>query len=242
MATVRSPGPAALIFAVLAPMIVLGAVALADGSPGDDQVGALREGNRLYREGRLEEAREAYLAGYSTEAPHPVLAYNLATTSHHLGFVPEAILWYRRAAASNPGDPWMQENLASARAGLGLQPYPAPGAAGLVSRHQTALLYVAALFAWVGLLLWIARPRRSAVFAFTLFGIGVLVFGATLATVRNVPRAAVVLEDCSGDEGDLPAGSEIWVTGRTEGGFRVAAGGAAMECPADAVALVSGVG
>ena len=78
-------------------------------------IDSLREGNRLFREGRLEEAREAYAAGYLPDQPHPVLAYNLATTAHRLGQLPEAILWYRRSAAVNPGDPWLQENLAGAR-------------------------------------------------------------------------------------------------------------------------------
>ncbi len=242
MESIRSPRPLALLLGALAPLVVLGAVAMADAQSADEQVGSLREGNRLYREGRLEEARDAYLTGYSPESPHPVLAYNLATTAHHLGSVPEAILWYRRAAATNPGDPWMQENLASARAALGLQPYPAPGLSGLVSRHQTLLLYAGALFAWAGLLLWIARQRRSAAVAFILLGIGVVIFSATLATSRSAPRAAVVLEDCSADEGDLPAGSEIWVTERTEVGFRVVAGNATLECPSAAIALVSEVG
>ncbi len=232
----------ALVLGVLAPVVTLAAVAMADTEPTDDQVSSLREGNRLYREGRLEEARDRYLAGYTPETPHPILAYNLGTTSHHLGLVPEAILWYRRAQASNPGDPWMQQNLDNARAGLGLQPYPAPGLAGLVARQRTALLYAGASLAWCGLILWIARPRRSAALAFSLLAAGILTFGTTMAMNRNAPQAAVVLEDCSAASGDLPAGSEIWVTGRTEEGFRITAGEAVLECPSTAIALVSEAG
>lgn len=207
-----------------------------------DQIDSLREGNRLYREGRLEEACESYLAGYEPHAPHPVLTYNMATTWHHLGRLPEAILWYRRAAAVNPGDPWMRENLSRARASLGLQPYPAPGVAGLVSRQASLFSFLAAILAWFGLALWITRSRRSSRLAIALVAAGVVLYGLTHLAILAAPRAAVVLEQCSGAEADLPAGSEIWVSGEAESGYKVVAGRITLECPRAAVSLVSEAG
>ena len=218
--------------------LAAGGAAVAADAPSD-QVASLREGNRLYREGRLEEARDAYLAGYRPEAPHPVLEYNMATTMHHLGDLPQAILWYRRAEATNPGDPWMRENLRRARASLGLQPYDAPGMSGMVSRHATLLFYLAAALAWLGAALFIARPRRSGVAAAGLVTLGALLYALTWAADRSAPRAAVVLEGCSAASGDLPAGSEIWVTGQSDGQVEIAAGRATLVCPRESVSLVS---
>ncbi len=228
--------PLLLVSLVLAG--VMAAMAVENG-PSGDQVSKLREGNRLYREGRLEEAREVYLAGFDPESPHPVLAYNLATTFHHLGELPEAILWYRRAEAANPGDPWMRDNLFSARASLGLQPYASPGMSGLVSRHATSLSYAGALLAWIGLILWIVGPRKSAVLALSLVGVGTLLFAATIGISRGAPRAAVILVECTGAEGDLPAGSEIWITEATDENVLVVAGPVTLECPRGAVAPVA---
>ena len=68
-------------------------------SPQDPQA-ALREGNRLFRDGQIEAAVTVYLEGYVPPAPHPTLLYNLGTALHHLDRLPEAVLWYRRAAAA----------------------------------------------------------------------------------------------------------------------------------------------
>jgi tetratricopeptide (TPR) repeat protein len=228
--------PVALAALVAGALLAVCAGAATAAEPAQaGQVSALREGNRLYREGRLEEAREAYLAGHTPGDVHPVLAYNMATTAHHLGRLPEAILWYRRAATASPADPWMRENLASARASLGLQPYPPPRLSGWIARYSIALSYLATALAWIGLGLWIARPRRSVRPALTLFAAGVLLYGATLLAGRLSPRAAVVLEPCSGEQGDLPAGSEIWITGESGTAYRVVAGEVVLECPRDAL-------
>ena len=84
-----------------------------------DSRAALNEGNRRFRDGQIEAAVEAYLRGYSPAAPHPTLLYNLGTALHHLDRLPEAILWYRRAAESD--DLWLKDNLLLARRSLGSQ-------------------------------------------------------------------------------------------------------------------------
>lgn len=229
----------------LFPLPALATIAFLAGigtaSPQTVAVDSLREGNRLYREGRLEEARDAYAAGYLPEDPHPVLTYNLATTSHQLGQLPEAILWYRRAAAVNPGDPWLHENLAGARGELGLQPYPRPGLAGSISQHAQLLYYSAALLAWLGVGWWIWRPRSVSGPA-TLMVLGVLLYAITWAGRETAPRAAVVIEQCSAPAGDLPAGSEVWIRQLVGERVQLTAGEAELDCPRSSIALVSGVG
>ena len=227
----------------LAAVAALAALAAAGAAePRADQIASLREGNRLYREGRLEEAYLAYLNGYWPEAPHPILTYNVATTSHHLGDLPGAILWYRRTESINPGDPWLRENLTHARVSLGLQPYAAPGGTGLMARHHLALLYLAAALAWIGVALWIARPRRSARTAMALVVSGVLLYAIIYLASVAAPRAAVITEACSGAQGDLPAGSEVWVIDEDAESYEIAAGRARVRCPRAAVMMVSATG
>ena len=201
-------------------------------------VAALREGNRLFRENRIEEAYDAYRAGYDPAAPHPVLSYNLGTTAHRLDRLPEAILWYRRAATVNPGDPWLRDNLDSARATLGLQPYPAPGFASAISRHGRALHFLAALIAWVAAGFWLARSRAPLRPVVALLVLALAVYGVAFVATRSTPRAAVITADCSGRDGDLPAGSEVWITGRSGNEVSLAAGRLQITCPADAVSAV----
>lgn len=203
-----------------------------------DAVEALREGNRLFREGRLEPAYDAYLAGWDAQAPHPVLLYNLATTAHHLGRLPEAVLWYRRAATVNPDDPWVKENLRQARSALGLEPYPPPGVAARIVYHRSLVYSAAAALAWAGLLLWIFRPRHSVRLAAGLGVAALLLYGGTLLATRIATTAAVLLEDCSDAEADLPAGSEIWLVGGSDESYETVVHGTTVRCPASAVAPV----
>lgn len=200
-----------------------------------EQVAALREGNRLFREDRIEEAFDAYQAGYDAAAPHPVLSYNLGTAAHRLDRLPEAILWYRRAAAVNPGDPWLRENLESARATLGLQPYPAPGIAAAISRHTRWVYLLAALIAWTGAGLWLARSRAPLRPVVSLLAVALVVYGIAWIAGRSTPRAAVVIAECTGRDGDLPAGSEVWIASHDDDTVEIAAGGLQIACPADAV-------
>jgi len=225
------------IFTALCLMVAapLGAPALFAQSP---QVTALREGNRQFREGRLEDAYATYFAGYDTSAPHPILAYNLGTAAHHLGRLPEAILWYRRADTANPGDPWLRENLETARATLGLQPYSAPGIAGSVSRHSQLLYYLGATVAWIGVALWMARSRSRLAPTISLLAVAVVIYGGTLLASRQAPRPAVVVDDCSGTEADLPEGSEVWIVAARHDTVELAAGSLTIACPADSVAPI----
>lgn len=203
-----------------------------------DPVAVLREGNRLFREGRLEQAYEAYEGGWRAEASHPVLLYNLATTAHHLGRLPLAVLWYRRAEQINPGDPWVAENLEQARGALGLEPYPPPGLATRLKQHRVALYYAAAALAWAGLVLWTLRPRRSTRLAVALGLTGLLVYGLTVLAAATAATPAVLLEDCSDSAADLPAGSEIWLTGHDGDSYETAVHGTPVRCPASAVAPI----
>jgi tetratricopeptide (TPR) repeat protein len=199
----------------------------------EDPAGALLAGNRLFRGGDLEAALEAYEAGYDPARRDPVLAYNLGTTAHHLGRLPEAVLWYRRAALDR-ADPWAADNLAAARRELGTGE-PRPPAAALWSEHRRDLWLLAVLLAWSALaLLLAAGAGRGARVASVLGGLAALAFAAAEAAPALAPRAAVLLERCGG----LPAGSEVWVSRGEEGRWRVAGEPPGTTCPGQALELV----
>jgi tetratricopeptide (TPR) repeat protein len=225
------PVPGAIKLFILA--VVAGAVPTAAQV---DQISALREGNRLFREGRFEAAHEAYLRGYDTNVPHSILFYNLGTTAQHLGRLPESILWYRRAETLSPGDPWLQENLETARDTLGLRPYPAPGFFGGLVRNRRLLYFLTALLAWGGVIVWLLRSRHSALIPLVLLGSGLLVYTGTLMASQSAPAAAVLIEDCTSTSGDLPAGSEVWVARSGTTTVEVAAGELSLQCQLEAVA------
>ncbi|MEE8526676.1 MAG: tetratricopeptide repeat protein [Thermoanaerobaculia bacterium] len=221
--------------------------------PETDPLTALNEGNRLFRNGQVQQAVETYGSGYHPASPHPTLLYNLATALHHLDRLPEAILWYRRAAevggapsaeavggevpAAGKGDPWLQENLWLARRSLGSEVLPAGGPLGWLGRHAGALRAAAIVLAWAALLVVIAVPRMptwgTAVIALLAFSL----YGGAIAVDRWGPRAAVVLEDCFTAAGELPAGTEIWVRPATGGGWLISGSDNAV-CEAGAVGLV----
>ncbi len=218
-------------------LAILAAVAGAlPASAQINQISALREGNRLFREGRVEEAHEAYLRGYDINVPHSILFYNLGTTAQHLGRLPEAILWYRRAESLSPRDPWLQENLEIARDTLGLRPYSAPGFSGGIVRNARALYYLSALLAWGGALLWLVRGRHPPLVPLILLGSGLLVYAGTLLASQSAPAAVVLIEDCASTAGDLPAGSEVWVVRSGAATIEVAAGQLSLQCKLEAVA------
>jgi hypothetical protein len=206
-------------------------------APPADPLAALAEGNDQAAAGKLDQAAAAYLEGYDPAAIHPTLAYNLGSTLHQLGRLPEAILWYRRAApAGRPGaDPWLEDNLLLARRTLGSQNAGHPNAwAGL--RRQAGLLTGAAiLLSWLAAGLFLLAPRRRGLALAGLAAAVLLAATAWLAHGRGA-REAVLLADCATGAGSLPAGSELWVT-RDGADFRVA-GSRDATCPAAAVALV----
>jgi len=193
----------------------------------------LEEGNRLFRLGRLEEALAVYRAGWDPKHPHAVLAYNLGTAAHHLGRLPEAVLWYRRAAAVSEGDLWLTENLERARESLAA---PRPGPPGLLARlvgHTAGLWILAAVAGWIGLLLQmtgLAHPEGASRWrpADGLVVITLVLAAAALVIPRLAPEPAVVLEACG--DGALPAGAEVWGRDKGNGVFEVRAPEGPIPC------------
>ncbi len=230
MSRPRSAVPVFLVLAVLAGLPALAV----PGAGGVDPETALDDGNRLFRSGRIEAAVEVYRRGVSPRSPHPTLVYNLGTALHHLGRLPEAVLWYRRAAGSE--DPWLEENLWLARRRLGSQVLPPVGLLGVLARQVDALRLAAISVAWATLLALITIRR------FPLWGLvasallaGAL-YGAGAGVERWGPRPAVLVADCISAAGEFPAGTEAWVRPLADGRFRVS--GSAAVCDRETVALV----
>lgn len=212
----------------LVPPLALGVVLAGGGSglraeePGrrpTDAATALRTGNRLFRQGDAAGAVAAYQrARDEALADDPVLAYNLATALQHLGRLPEAVLWYRRAARGLGDDPWLHDNLEQARAALAAPRIGPPPSLALVLLHPWLLPAAAALAAWSALFLQARAPRpfpgaglrpkrwRTGA-AGALLVLGALLWVAHGLLPRIGPRPAVLLAPC-GDA--LPAGSEVW--------------------------------
>jgi tetratricopeptide (TPR) repeat protein len=200
---------------------------------------ALEEGNRLFREGDLEAALAAYAAGYGRGDPEldPVFAYNLGATAHHLGRLPEALLWYRRAQSAGDEDPWLRDNLDLVRRALGTPPGGVPSAWGFWAETSRWLLLAGVVLAWGTLGLLLLRPRRRLLAPAALLSCGA--FAAGLLLDLRGPRAAVLLQGCPEEEDALPAGSEVWVL-PAEGGWRVLGQDRDVRCPREAVGLVGG--
>lgn len=208
-----------------------------DASMSGDPMAALAEGNRLFRDGLVAEAAEAYRAGYDPTTPHPTLVYNLGTALHHLDRLPEAILWYRRGEAN--ADPWLEENLWLARRTLGSQILPASGITDLIARHGTWLRIAGIACAWLALGAWLVAAHRGRALALALFLVAGGLYATAVVGGRLGAEAAVLLEDCATTAGDLPAGTEVWVRRLPSGDWRIAARSEAAVCPADSVAPVA---
>lgn len=225
-----------LLALLLAPLL---AAAAAAATP-PDPLAALAAGNAAVEAGRLDDAVAAYRQGYDPAAIHPTLAYNLGSTLHQLGRLPEAILWYRRAAPPQPGkassDPWLDDNLLLARRTLGSQSagHPDPWAE---LRGSSALLTGAAVaVSWLGAALLVLAPRRR-LWAFTLLAAALALAGVARLSHSHGAREAVLLRDCATGAGALPAGSELWVTPLESGAFRIA-GSHDASCPAADLELI----
>ncbi len=209
-------------------------LAAGPGDGGADPRTALVEGNRLFRSGRIEAAVEIYRRGYQPRSPHPALAYNLGTALHHLGRLPEAVLWYLRAADSE--DPWLVENLWLARRSLGRRVLPPGGLLGWLAQHGDALRLAAIAVGWGTLLAVIAVrrfPRWGLVTSALAAG---LLYGAAAGVERWGPQPAVIVADCISEAVELPAGTEAWVRLRADGRFRVS--GSPAVCGGETVGLV----
>ena len=214
-----------------AALAALALILLAVTSPQE----ALREGNRLFEQGDLEAALDAYAAGWNGP-PDPVLAYNLGATAHHLGRMPEAVLWYRRAEAASLDEPWLRENLGIARRALGVPPEGPRSAWDLWARSGRWLALSGVVLAWAALALLLARRRVAPVAL--LAG---LTFASGIVLSLRGPQAAVLLEDCPAEAPGLAAGSEVWVTPAGDGTWRVlggVGGPSGLLCPGPAVGLV----
>lgn len=206
---------------------------------------ALLEGNRLFRRGELQAAVDVYLRGTgaqveatgvspAAEPVDPILAYNLGTALHRLGRLPEAVLWYRRAQAGAPHDPWIRSNLQRARHEMGAPRPPAPGPVVALASRPWMLQTAGALAAWIalGAALGPGGARRGRWVAGLLLGAALALWSAGPALRLLGPRPAVLLEAC----GELPAGTEVWVrTGGPEA-FRVL--GEDTPCAPEGVGLV----
>lgn len=201
--------------------------------PTDPDV-ALREGNRLFEEGELEEAMSVYAAGYGRGAPEldPLLAYNLGTTAHHLGRLPEALLWYRRAEAGAHGDAWLRDNLEILERSLGAAGGPSPAWAD-AGRWLSA---AGVVLAWAALcLLTLGRRTRPGLLVPVAL-LSCAAFGGGFLLEQKGPRPAVLLERCPAGPDGLPAGTEVLVLPGGQG-FRVV-GQAGLRCPEEGVGLV----
>jgi hypothetical protein len=207
--------------------------------PPLDAASALREGNRRFHAGDLEGAIAAYASGY--DGSDPLLAYNIGTAAHHLGRLPEALLWYRRAEASGQvRDTWLRENLELVRGQLrdaGAREETGTAWSFWMGQRQR-LVWIGLLLAWAALPALLLprdpRVRRAAVAAVALAA--GLPFAAGLWLGRNGPRAAVLLADCPGPSGSLRAGSEVRVFSADGGAWRVP--GTGFVCPNASVGLV----
>ena len=218
-------------------LTALGLVALAPSATTQQLTtqAALQTGNGLFRAGQIDAAIETYTAGYRPESPHPTLLYNLGTALHHEGRLPEAILWYRRAAASD--DPWLVDNLRLARRSLGSRALPAGGTVGWLRQQTPALRLAAIVLAWITLALALAGARAPTWVVTSTLGLAVTLYATAWATERWGPRPAVVLVDCRSSGGDLPAGTEAWVRETGDGQWLIS-GSTGVTCPAESLEIV----
>lgn len=200
---------------------------------------ALETGNRLFAEGELEEAMRAYAAGYGrgNRDLDPLLAYNLGATAHHLGRLPEALLWYRRAEAAGSQDPWLRDNLELVRRALGAPPEGVPSGWGFWVENSRWLALAGVALAWAALAVLLFsrqdRPRRLAPVAL----LSCAAFAAGLLLDLRGPRAAVLLEGCPKRGDGLPAGTEVWVLDAGES-WRILGDDRNLDCPGGTVGLV----
>ncbi len=216
---------------------LLALLAAAPAFAQPDPLAALAAGNDAAEAGRLDEAVAAYQAGYDPAAVHPTLAYNLGTTLHQLGRLPEAILWYRRAApaATAGADPWLDDNLLLARRTLGSQKAGHPDLWAELRGQATVVTGLAVALSWLGAASLAFLPRRRAL------AFAVLAAALGLAAVARLSyglgaREAVLLRDCATGAGSLPAGSELWVT--ADGDRYTISGSRDAACPVADLALI----
>ena len=215
-------------------------------TPSPAPEAALAEGNLLFEKGEVEAAFEVYSRGWMGGGPRKdgalagILAYDAGTCALRLGRLPEALLWYRRAEAAIPGDPWLRDNLALTRHALGETPEPPEDGLlpGSWPRGRLWLPWIGVALAWTSLLVILLRPRFFSRMAGGRVALLALLAGAALASGplldRFGPRAAVLLASCGG----LPAGSEVRVRALDGGAWRLVGEKSSPRCPPESVGLV----
>ncbi len=203
---------------------------------------ALESAGDAFIDGDLKQARSIYLRElgelHQLDAPtSATVLYNLGRVDQGLGANAQAVLWYRRALAAAPDDPWAQRNLEQLREQLGL-PGPDPWQPMAVFDNLAARAAVIATVLLWGLLSlrWIAgRPRGWHL----AIWVGVLAIGAIalLGGHYLAPQPAVLMSECSGPAGTLPAGSEVWLSQLNPARIWSSAG--RFTCALDAPLLVA---
>ncbi|HEX6899949.1 MAG TPA: tetratricopeptide repeat protein [Thermoanaerobaculia bacterium] len=212
---------------------------LAGAPAGAEDTEALEAGNRWFEKDDLETALDTYAEGWTGDGSplNAALAYNAGTAALRLGRLPEALLWFRRAQAAAPRDPWVRDNLTAARASLGHPPPEAPLPWRVLLRHAPWIAFGGIALAWAAFALVALRKPPRPVRLALLAVLSGAVFAAGFLAGRVGPRPAVLLEPCPDAKTGLRAGSEVWV--RPDGdGWRIVEEDGDLVCPGKAVGLV----
>lgn len=127
-------------------------------------------GNTAYREGRYQDAAEAYRGILEYGVSDPRVEYNLGNAAFKLGLAGQAIMHYERAYRLDPTDPDVRYNLEMVRSTLQDRVEPAEIAAplrwmrGIQNRIGPDRQAIAALILWWAVAGWFAwcsaRPGR----------------------------------------------------------------------------------
>lgn len=231
--------------AVRAPLLLLCCVGLllgvTLGDAGTNVVAGFEAANRLYEEGRFEDAAEAYAALLQEGRVSANLCFNLGNAWFKAGQLGQAIVNYRRAARLAPRDPDVEANLRMARELVSGSPPAAPALWRRLVRPLT-------LNEWAGLVaicLWVAfglltaqqwrRPGPSpwprwiavALSGLALSGLGLLGawldHGRATDVVVTVPEAVVRYGplDVSPQLVVVPDGTELTVLDRKDDWLQV---------------------
>ncbi len=216
-------------------MLTIAACAFLPFVQGGATADAFSDAVELFERGDLVGARDRWMDQLAKQ-PSAALYYNLGRVDQELGAGPQAVLWYRRALARAPEDPWALENLERLRRDLGL---PEPNRQDPLALLHVALPWstwfvAAGLWLVLGLRWGVGKPRGWMLAATA----GVLVAGylGLHVTARLGPVEAVLMSECQADGASLPAGSEVWESRSTPG--RVWVTGERFDCRSDSLFTV----
>lgn len=194
-------------------VVLLVATNLFAAARPDEAVAAFEDANRLYEQGKYDEAIAAYSQVTSTGVASPALFFNLGNAYFRSGRIGLAILNYHKALQLSPRDPDVRANLQFVRAAaLGAAPPPPPYWQRVVSRltlNEWALLAGAALWVFAGiqavrqLLAFTFLERRLLRIAPAVF-LAISITGLGLAWhLSTRPRAVVIKPDAVLHHGPL---------------------------------------